>query len=128
MIARVVLIAAAVAAVVLLAGQLRTAREVDRAIALVDRGSKPERVEEALVRLRRAAERTADTTPLLRAAEMQLFAGRIEGALSDAQEVARREPENARAWLVAVQASARLGDESVRAAARRRLAQLVARP
>jgi predicted Zn-dependent protease len=113
---------------VLLAGQLRTAREVDRAIALVDRGSKPERVEEALVRLRRAAERTADTTPLLRAAEMQLFAGRIEGALSDAQEVARREPENARAWLVAVQASARLGDESIRAVARRRLAQLVARP
>jgi cytochrome c-type biogenesis protein CcmH/NrfG len=64
----------------------------------------------------------------VRAAELQLFAGRPDTALGAAQRAARREPENARAWLLTAQAAARLGDEALEAAARRRLAELVAQP
>lgn len=125
MIARLIVVAAAVVALVLLAGGLRTARDTERGAALVERGA---RVDEALELLRGAAERTADTTPLLRAAELQLFAGRNQAALADARAVARREPRNARAWLVVAQAAARLGDAAGEAGARERLAQLVASP
>ncbi len=128
MIARLVVVAAAVAAIVVLAGQLRTARDVDRAVALIEAGRAPDRVDEALALLRGAAARTADTTPLVRAAELQLFAGNHSGALAEAQAAARREPENARAWLVTAQAAAQLGDEPLEAAARRRLSELVASP
>jgi Flp pilus assembly protein TadD len=127
MIARLALVAAAIAAALVLAGELRTARDVERAVDLIEAGRAPGRVDEALALLRGAAARTDDTTPLLRAAELQLFAGRPAAALSDAQRAARREPENARAWLLSAQAAARLGDESLEAAARRRLAELVAR-
>ena len=120
--------AAAVAAIVVLAGQLRTARDVDRAAALIEAGRAPDRVDEALALLRGAAARTADTTPLVRAAELQLFAGNHRAALAEAQAAARREPENARAWLVTAQAAAQLGDEPLEAAARRRLSELVASP
>ena len=126
MIARLVVVAAAVAAIVVLAGQLRTARDVDRAAALIQAGRAPDRVDDALSLLRGAAARTADTTPLVRAAELQLFAGNHREALAEAQAAARREPENARAWLVAAQAAAQLGDEPLEAAARRRLSELVA--
>ena len=128
MIARLVVVAAAVAAIVVLAGQLRTARDVDRAAELVEGGRAPARVDDALALLRGAADRTDDTTPLVRAAELQLFAGRHEAALAHAREAARREPENARAWLVAAQALARLGDNPNEQLARLRLAELVARP
>ncbi len=128
MIARLLVVAAAVAAIVVLAGQLRTARDVDRAAALIEAGRAPDRVEEALALLREAAARTADTTPLVRAAELQLFAGDHREALAEAQAAARREPENARAWLVSAQAAAQLGDEPLEAAARRRLSELVASP
>ena len=125
MTARLVVVAAAVVAFVLLAGGLRTARDIERGAALVERG---ERVDEALGLLRGAAGRTADATPLLRAAELQLFAGRNEAALADARSVARREPRNARAWLVIAQAAGRLGDSAGETAARERLAELVASP
>jgi len=128
MIGRLLVVAAAVAAIVVLAGQLRTARDVDRAAALIQAGRAPDRVEEALALLRGAAARTADTTPLVRAAELQLFAGNHSEALAEAQAAARREPENARAWLVTAQAAAQLGDEPLEAAARRRLSELVASP
>ena len=128
MIGRLLVVAAAVAAIVVLAGQLRTARDVDRAAALIQAGRAPDRVEEALALLRGAAARTADTTPLVRAAELQLFAGNHREALAEAQAAARREPENARAWLVTAQAAAQLGDEPLEAAARRRLSELVASP
>jgi len=128
MIARVVVVAAAVAAIVLLAGQLRIAGDVDRAADLVEGGRAPAGADEALALLQRAAGRTADTAPLVRAAELQLFTGRHAGALADAQEAARREPENARAWLLAAQAAAKLGDERLEAVARKRVAELVARP
>jgi Flp pilus assembly protein TadD len=128
MIARVALVAAAVAAIVLLAGDLRTARDVERATELAGGGPSPARVDEALALLRGAAARTDDTTPLVRAAELQLFAGRPEAALGAARQATRREPENARAWLLTAQAAARLGDDAVEAAARRRLAELVAQP
>ena len=121
---RLVVVAAAVVAFVLLAGGLRTARDIERGAA-VERG---ERVDEALGLLRGAAGRTADATPLLRAAELQLFAGRNEAALADARSVARREPRNARAWLVIAQAAGRLGDSAGETAARERLAELVASP
>lgn len=127
MIGRIVVIAAALAGVVVLAGQLRTARDLDRAAALVD-GRGAARVDEALGLLRRAATRTDDTTPVVRAAQLQLFAGRDEAALADARKATRREPENAPAWLLVAQAAGRLGDAPLEAAARRRLAQLVARP
>lgn len=128
MIARLVVVAAAVAAIVVLTGQLRTARDVDRAAALIKAGRAPDRVDDALSLLRGAAARTADTTPLVRAAELQLFAGNHREALAEAQAAARREPENARAWLVTAQAAAQLGDETLEAAARRRLSELVAAP
>jgi tetratricopeptide (TPR) repeat protein len=128
MIARLVVVAAAVAAIVVLAGQLRTARDVDRAAELVEGGRAPARVDDALALLRGAADLTDDTTPLVRAAELQLFAGRHEAALAQARDAARREPDNARAWLVAAQAAGRLGDEAAASAARRRLAELVATP
>jgi predicted Zn-dependent protease len=127
MIGRILVIAAALAGVVGLAGQLRTARDVERAAALADGGG-PARVDEALGLLRRAAARTDDTTPVLRAAQLQLFAGRNEAALAAAREATRREPENAPAWLLTAQAAGRLGDAPLEAAARRRLAELVARP
>lgn len=128
MIARLTVLAAAVVAVVLLTGSLRTARDVERGAALIEGGRAPARVDEALALLHGAAGRTADTAPLVRAAELQLFAGRDAGALADARAATRREPEDARAWLVLAQAAARLGDAGSEDAARRRLALLVAAP
>lgn len=128
MIARLALVAAAAAAAAMLAGQLRTARDVERATDLAGGRPSPARVDEALALLRGAAARTDDTTPLVRAAELQLFAGRPEAALGAARQATWREPANARAWLLTAQAAARLGDEALEASARRRLAQLVAQP
>ena len=128
MIARIVVLAAAAVAIWVLAGQLTTARDVDRAAKLIEGGRAPERVDEALALLGRAARRTDDTTPLLRAAELQLFAGRYEAALADARIATRREPENARAWLVTAQAAGELGDAALEQTARRRIGELVATP
>jgi hypothetical protein len=115
-IVRVAIVAAALAALVLLAGDLRVARDVERAAAL---GREADGAAEAERLLRRAAARTADTTPLLRAAQLELFRRRPAQALALGREIVAREPQNAQAWLVIAQA----GDE---ARARRRLAELVA--
>ena len=90
MIARLIVLAAAVVAVVLLTGSLRTARDVERGAALIEDGRAPARVDEALALLHGAAGRTANTTPLVRAAELQLFTGRDAGALADGRS--RAEP------------------------------------
>jgi predicted Zn-dependent protease len=120
MIARIVIIAAAVAGLVILSGDLRVARDVDRA-ATAD-------APEAAGLLLGAAARTADTTPLLRLGQLQLFVQRPERALGPAREVVAREPENAQGWLLLAQAAGRSGDEALEARARRRVSQLVARP
>jgi Flp pilus assembly protein TadD len=122
-IVRVLLVAAAVAGFVLLAGDLRVARDVDHAVALGERGDP-----RAPALLQRAAERTADTTPLLREAQLQLFAERPQDALAPARTAARREPENAQAWLLLAQAAERTGDAALAREARARVSELVARP
>jgi predicted Zn-dependent protease len=123
MIVRALLVAAALAGLVLLVGDLRVARDIEHAVALGERGDP-----RAPALLHAAAERTDDTTPLLREAQLQLFRRRPQDALAPAREAARREPENAQAWLVLAQAAERSGDEALGRAARARVSALVARP
>jgi len=125
MIVRAAIVAAAIAGLVLLAGDLRVARDVERA---ADLGRRPSGAAEAERLLRDAAAHTADTTPLLRAAQLQLFQQRPERALGLARAAVGREPENAQAWLAVAQAAGRSGDTALEARARRRVAELVARP
>jgi hypothetical protein len=125
MIVRVAIVALALAALVVLAGDLRVARDVERAGEL---GRSPGGAAEAERLLRDAATRTADTTPLLRAAQLQLFQERPAQALRLARAAVAREPENAQAWLAVAQAAGRSGDAAVEARARQRLSELVARP
>ena len=122
MIVRALLVAAAIAGFVLLAGDLRVARDIDRAVTLGERGDP-----RAAGLLQRAADRTADTTPLLREAQLHLFAQRPQAALVPAREAARREPENAQAWLLLAQAAERAGDAALTREARARISALVAR-
>jgi Flp pilus assembly protein TadD len=123
MIVRFVIVAAAIAGFVLIAGDLRVARDIDRAVALSERGDP-----RAASLLQRAAEQTADTTPLLREAQLQLFERRPQEALAPAREAARREPDNAQAWLLLAQAAERTGDAPLAREARARISALVARP
>ena len=124
-IARVAVVVAALAGIVLLAGELRTARDIDRAVAV---SVQPGRADEALALLRAAAARTPDTTPLLREAQLQLLRRRPGEAIGAAREAVRREPENAQGWLLLAQAAEGSGDAGLAADARRRVAALVARP
>jgi len=126
MIARALVLLAVIAAIVLLAGELRVARDVDRAVALSGGGRSTGEAREAATLLRASAGRTADTTPLLRLAQLGLFAGRPREALGPARQAARREPENAQAWLLVAQAATAAGDPGLAAEARRRVAALVA--
>lgn len=128
MIARVVVVAAAVAGLMLLAGDLRVARDVQRAAALGRGEPSAESAAQAARLLQRAAARTADTTPLLRAGQLELFLQRPERALGPARAAVAREPENAQAWLLLAQAAAGTGDAALEARARRQVAELVARP
>jgi predicted Zn-dependent protease len=121
MIARIALAAAAVAAFAILIGDLRVARDVDRAATLADR-------QEAARLLRDAAEKTADTTPLLRLGQLEMFLKRPERALEPARTIVAREPENAQAWLLLAQAADGTGDQALEERARRRVSELVARP
>jgi Flp pilus assembly protein TadD len=121
-IVRAVIVVAAIAGFVLLAGDLRVARDIEDAVALGERGDP-----RAPALLQRAAERTADTTPLLREAQLQLFARRPQDALAPAREAARREPENAQAWLLLSQAAERTGNTALAREARARISALVAR-
>jgi predicted Zn-dependent protease len=120
MIARLVVVACAVAAIVVLAGRLDVARDVARAEAIGTSN-----VPEARRLLRDAARRTSDTTPLVREAQLLLFARRPEEAVAVARRATREEPDNARAWLVLAQA-AEDADPPLAAAARRRIDALVA--
>jgi predicted Zn-dependent protease len=126
MIARGVVLAGAIAGIVLLAGELGVARDIDRAAALSQEG--PSGTTEALALLRRAASRTADTTPLLREAQLLLFRRRPAEALGPAHEAVRREPDNALAWQLVGQSAERAGDAARARAARARVSALVARP
>jgi predicted Zn-dependent protease len=119
MIVRAVIVAAAIAGFVLLAGDLRVARDIEQG-ERADVG--------AVARLQRAAGRTADTTPLLREAQLQLFLKRPAAAIAPAREATRREPENAQAWLLLAQAAERTGDTALAGEARARVSALVARP
>jgi len=119
MIVRGLIVAAAIAGFVLLAGDLRVARDIARS----ERGGA-----DAVARLQRAATRTADTTPLLREAQLQLFLKRPEAAIAPARAATRREPENAQAWLLLAQAAERTGDAALADEARARVSALVARP
>jgi predicted Zn-dependent protease len=101
MIARLALIAVAVVAVVLLAGRLSIARDVARAEAIG-----PADADRAQRLLQDAAERTSDTTPLLREAQLMLFAKRPDDAIAAARRATEAEPENAQAWLLLSQAAA----------------------
>jgi Flp pilus assembly protein TadD len=122
-IVRALIVATAIAGIVLLAGDLRVARDIERAVTLSERGDP-----RAARLLQGAARRTADTTPLLREAQLHLFARRPQDALAPAREAARREPDNAQAWLLLAQAAERTGDAAAIRAARARISALVARP
>ena len=125
MIARIVVVAAAVAGLVVLTGDLRVARDVERAAALTRAAERRERAEAARL-LRGAAARTADTTPLLRAGQLELFLQRPERALGPARD-GRRARAGERAGVAAARAGGRRpGDAALEARARRRVAELVA--
>jgi len=128
MIARVLVVVGAVAGLVLLAGELRVARDIERAAALTRGELNAANTAQASRLLRGAAARTADTTPLLRAGQLELFLQRPERALGPARAAVAREPENAQAWLLVAQAAGRSGDAALETRARRRVAELVARP
>jgi redox-sensitive bicupin YhaK (pirin superfamily) len=121
-IARLAVIACAVAAVVVLAGRLDVARDVGRAEAL---GTSD--VAQAQRLLRDAARRTSDTAPLLRESQLLLFAGPPREAVGPALRATREEPDNAQAWLALAQAATD-ADPALESTARRRIAELVARP
>jgi cytochrome c-type biogenesis protein CcmH/NrfG len=123
-IARALVLVAALAGFGVLVGDLDVARDVDRAVAL-SRSGHPDR---ALPLLRSAAARTADTTPRLREAQLQLFRRRPREAVAPARAVVRREPENAQAWLALAQAAEGSGEATLARDARRRVVELVARP
>jgi predicted Zn-dependent protease len=119
MIARVALVVVAVVAVVVLTGRLSVAHDVDRAESIG-----PSDADRARALLQDAAARTSDTTPLLREAQLMLFAKRPADAVAAARRATVEEPENARAWLLLSQAAAQ-SDPALAAAARRRLGELV---
>lgn len=123
MIARLAVAVAALALAVVLAADLRETRSVAHAVTAA-----PQDLPASLATLRAAAGGTEDTAPLLRRAELLLSAQRYEEALADARAAARREPENAQAWLLAGLAAGGLGDAAAEADARRRINALVARP
>jgi predicted Zn-dependent protease len=118
-VARVALVVLAVVAVIVLAGRLSIARDVARAEAIG-----PADADRAQALLDDAAGRTSDTTPLLREAQLMLFAKRPADAIAAARRATREEPDNAQAWLLLAQAAAQ-DDPALAAAARRRLGELV---
>ena len=121
-IARITMVVVAVAAVVLLAGRLSVAHDIARAEAIG-----PADAPRAQRLLQDAAARTSDTTPLLREAQLMLFADRRRDAIEAARRATREEPENAQAWLLLSQAAAD-SDGRLAAEAQRRLRILVRSP
>lgn len=125
MIARALVALAALAGAAVLAADLRTTREIDAAVA---RAAVPARVAGSIATLRDVAEGTSDTAPLLRAAEIQLSRQDYGGAQAAALTAARREPDNAEAWLLVGLAAGGSGDRDTEAMARLFISRLVARP
>jgi predicted Zn-dependent protease len=121
-IARLAVVCCAAVAIVVLAGQLGVARDVARAERI---GAS--NVPEAQRLFQDAADRTSDTMPLVREAQLLMFARRPEDAVAVAQRATQEEPLNAGAWLVLAQAAEAAGDTQLEADARRRLSELVAR-
>jgi predicted Zn-dependent protease len=121
-IARVAVVACAAVAVYVLAGRLDIARDVARAERI---GSSDAVTAQRL--FAGAAERTSDTMPLIREAQLLMFARRPSEAVAPARRATEEEPENAGAWLVLAQAAEAAGDAELEARARRRLDELVAR-
>jgi predicted Zn-dependent protease len=121
-IARLVVLACAAVAIVVLAGRLDVARDVARAERT---GSSDVAAAQRL--FQSAADRTSDTMPLVREAQLLMFAKRPGDAAEVAQRATEEEPRNAGAWLVLAQAAEAAGDEALEARARERLGELVAR-
>ena len=125
MIARALLLLAALAGAVVLAADLRTTREIDGA---VDAATVPARLDASILTLRDVAAGTSDTAPLLGETQLLLSKRDYRSAQATALVAARREPENAQAWLLVGLAAGGSGDRAAEAAARRRINGLVARP
>jgi len=121
MIARLLVVACAAVAIFVLAGRLDIARDVARAERI---GSSD--VAGAQRLFQDAAARSGDTMPLIREAQLLLFARRPDDAVVPARRATEEEPLNAGAWLVLAQAAEAAGDASLEASARARLAELVA--
>jgi cytochrome c-type biogenesis protein CcmH/NrfG len=124
-IARAVILLAALAGAAALTADLRTTREVDRAVAAA---AAPSRLDASIATLRDVGAGTSDTTPLFRQAQLLLGEHDYRGAQAAALTAARREPENAQAWLLVGFAAAGSGDRAAEVDARRRINELVARP
>lgn len=120
--ARIALVVVAIVAVVLLSARLSIARDVARAEAIG-----PADAARAQWLLQDAARRTSDTTPLLREAQLMLFADRPRDAIAAARRATEEEPENAQAWLLLSQAAAG-SDRRLAAEADRQVRVLVRRP
>jgi hypothetical protein len=116
---RAVLALVCVACAVWLFTGLAPVRDQAEAIKLVSGASKPSpaTVDRADALLRDAAASTASREPLLRRAELFLFAGRNAEAAFDALAVVREEPENVEGWTVVAHAA---GDDDPALAARAR--------
>jgi predicted Zn-dependent protease len=113
---RASLVAAAVAAGVWLAGDLRVARDIGRAESLARSGSAPE----AGRLLQRAARRTPSSVPDLRYAQLLTFARRPGEASAVLERIVAREPQNAEAWAQLALARRAAGDVAGFARARAR--------
>jgi hypothetical protein len=125
MIVRAIVVLAALAGAGALLSDLRTTREIDGAVAAA---TAPARLDDSLARLADAAAGTSDTAPLLRRAELLISSSDYRGAQAVALRAARREPENAQAWLLVGLAAGGADDARAEADARRRINALVARP
>ena len=128
MIARAVLAVVALAAALVVAADLRTTHDVHRAVAEAGRDPSAATVKQAAAELRSVASRTSDTAPLLREAELELGVSDFRAALPAALTAARREPENARAWLLVGYGARGAHDDHAAAEARDEIARLVAGP
>jgi hypothetical protein len=124
-IVRVLLLVAALAGGIALASDLQATRRLDSAVAA---SKAPARIDGAIATLAELARSTSDTTPLLREVQLQLAARDYRGAQATALTAARREPDNAQAWLLVGLAAGGTGDRAAERAARTRIGALVARP
>jgi hypothetical protein len=124
-IARAIIVAVALAAVVVLAADLRIARRVDAAVAAA---AAPGRLDASIATLRDVARGTSDTAPLLSEVQLLLAKRDYRAAQTTALAAAQREPDNARAWLLVGLAAGGTGDRAVERHARGRIGELVALP